>query len=352
MDKMKAIVIHKPGDVRIVEYDKPVPGPRDVVSRVVCSGICGTDLGIYSGKISFAKDGRVRYPARIGHEWSGVVDKVGSDVKGFKPGDRVVSDTSVSCGKCENCISGNFQKCVYGKPLGTVNAYEYGSFAEYIMIPDRHMHRLDDRISYEQGALIEPATIALSGIQSAGVNTGDTVLVTGTGAIGLAAVALAKTHGAKKVFIAGRRNNKLEIGLHLGADASINTIELNLADAVTKETNGECVDIIIETTGSCDIFDKSIDCLRTGGVVLLLGFYEDKFVPDFDLDRIVMRAINVKGPATPTSVRSVMDMMAKGKIDLSRLVTHIFPLEKGVEAFNNAYDKSGEKIKILIRMTD
>ena len=85
---------------------------------------------------------------------------------------------------------------------------------------------------------------------------------------------------------------------------------------------------------------------------MLIGFYEDKFNPDFDLDRIVMRAINVKGPDIPTSVRSVMGMMAEGKIDLSGLVTHIFPLEEGVGAFMSAEEKSGEKIKMLVRMTE
>lgn len=350
--KMKAIVVHAPGDVRLVEYDKPVPGPRDVVSRVVFSGICGTDLGILSGKISFVKDGRVRFPARIGHEWSGVVDSVGAEVTEFKPGDRVVSDTAVSCGVCENCLSGKHWKCRFGRPLGTINAYEYGSFAEYILIPERHMYHLDDRVSFEQGALIEPATIAVSGIQSAHVGAGDAVLVTGTGAIGLISAALAKIYLAGKVFIAGRKQWKLDIGLGLGADAAIDLTKENMADAINRETSGKGVTKIIETSGAGEMFDQALDCAGQGCEIALIGFYEDRLSPDFVLDRVVLKNLVIRGATGSRSVRMIMNMMADGRFDLSTLVTHKFSIGEGVRAFMTAGELSATKIKMLIRMTE
>ena len=349
---MKAIIIEKPGDVRMVELPKPVPGPGDVVSRVVYSGICGTDLGILSGKVSFAKDGTAKYPVRIGHEWSGVVESVGAGVTRFKPGDRVVSDNGVSCGNCPNCLNGDIYKCPNSRSLGTINTWDYGSFAEYILIPERHMFHLNDKVSLEQGALIEPATIGFAGVKSSKIDQDDTVLVTGTGAIGLSAAALAKEAGAGKVILAGRKQNKLDIGLKLGADIAVSTAAGDMVSAILRETGGRGVDKIIEASGSADLLDKSLDCAGNKCCVTLLGFYEDTFGSDFNIDRIVLKNLIIQGATGYPSVPKVMELMAKGVIDLTPLVTHIYPIENGIEAFNAVNEKKENKIKILVKMSD
>ena len=370
--KMKAMIIHGAGDIRLEEKDKPVPGPYDVVSKVSYSGICGTDLGIFNGKVSFAKDGGVKYPLSVGHEWSGIVDSVGSAVTKFKPGDRVVSDTGVSCGKCADCLAGNFNKCKYGKSLGTLNAHEYGTFAEYIMIPEWNMYHLDGRVSLEQGALIEPAVIALTGIQTAGIKAtgiqaaGDrltndnsnqacgSALVIGTGAIGLACVAFLKALGVKKVFVAGRKQGKLNAGLKLGADIAINTVSgpagEKMADAIMKETGGEGANIILEASGSCGMLDQALDCAASGAIINLIGFYEDKFSADFNLDRIVLKSLTINGSIPSNLIQTVMGMMAAGTIDLSELITHTIPIEECAGAFINSAAMSADKIKVLVKM--
>ncbi|MCL2814369.1 MAG: alcohol dehydrogenase catalytic domain-containing protein [Oscillospiraceae bacterium] len=347
---MKVIVVEKPGQVRLIQQPKPVPGPGDVVSKVAYSGICGTDLGILGGRVSFALDGRVKYPVHIGHEWSGVVDSVGEAVTRFAPGDRVVSDNGISCGECRTCLAGEIYSCKHGRSLGTINTWDYGSFSEYILIPERHMFHLDDRVSLEQGALIEPGTIALAGLRAVCIHRGDTVLVTGTGAVGLCAAAMAKASGAGRVIIAGRKQSKLETGKKVGADAAVNMAEDDLARAVSEETGGRGADVIIEASGSAEALDRALDCAGPKCRVALIGFYEDGPAGSFNFDRIVLNNLNIQGITGGPLVPDVMELMACEKIELTPLITHIFPLEKGIEAFTEARENSGEKIKILIQM--
>jgi len=349
---MKALIIEAPGVALFTERPKPEPGPRDVVSRVVYSGICGTDQGIFSGAVSFAKDGSVKFPVRAGHEWSGVVESIGADVSAFKPGDRVVSDTGVSCGECANCVNGDIYNCRNSRPLGTINSWYYGSFAEYILIPEWNMHHLDDRISLKQAALIEPATIGMAGVCAAGVEEGDSVLITGTGAVGLSAAAVAKAFGAKRVFIAGRKPFKLETGLKIGADTAINLTESESMSAIVmRETDGKGVSKIVETSGSAQVFDQVLDCAGRCCSVALVGFYEDKFNECFNLDRIVLKNMVIRGVTGMPLTRQVMELMANGTVDLNPLITSIFPAEKAVEVLTTAKKRSAENIKILIQMT-
>jgi L-iditol 2-dehydrogenase len=245
-------------------------------------------------------------------------------------------------------LAGDIYNCGNGKSLGTINTWPYGSFAEYILMPERHMFHLDDRISFEQAALIEPATIGYAGLNAAGIKKGDSVLVTGTGAVGLSAVSIAKSLGAGKVIIAGRKQNKLDIGLKLGADASVNTAEEDMLQAVMRETGGKRVDKIIEASGSADLLDKALDCAGFKCCVVLLGFYEGKISENFIIDRIVLNNLNIKGVTGLPCIPRIIELMSSGAVDLTPLVTHIVPLEKGVEAFS---EKSGDKIKILVRMT-
>ena len=348
---MKAFVIEAPGKIKMIETPKPLPGPYDVVSRVMYSGICGTDMGMLSGNISFVKDGRAKYPIRIGHEWSGIVDSVGLEVTKFKTGDRVVSDNWVSCGKCSYCNNGDIYNCPNGRSLGTIKTWDYGSFAEYILIPQRHMFLLDDSISLEQGALIEPATIGMAGVEAINTGKDDAVLVTGTGAVGLSAAALAKAAGAGKVFIAGRKHQKLETGLKNGADIAINMADDDLAKRIEDETEWKGVNKIIETTGSADVLDKAIDCAGNGCKIALVGFYEDKINTEFNLDRIVLNKLTITGVAGNPFVPQVMELMKNRAIDLTSLISRIYRLEDCIEAFTAANENSDARIKVLVRMT-
>ena len=145
---MKAFVIQEPGRVEMIETEKPVPSPDEAVIKVAYAGVCATDLAILSGDMSLVRNGSIRYPVRFGHEWSGVIESVGADVTDFKPGDRVISESGVTCGKCEFCREKQWSKCQNTWSLGTINCWD-GSFAEYMHMPVRHLHKIPDSISLQ-----------------------------------------------------------------------------------------------------------------------------------------------------------------------------------------------------------
>jgi 2-desacetyl-2-hydroxyethyl bacteriochlorophyllide A dehydrogenase len=348
---MKAIVIEGPGDARMREVAKPETGRDGVLAKVAYAGICGTDLAILSGDMSFIRDGSIRYPVRIGHEWSGVVEAVGPDVTRFRPGDRIISDTSVACGICGHCLRGEYALCGDVRSLGTINCWD-GAFAEYMLMPERHVYKLPDEISLEEGALFEPAGISLTGLKQCNLQPGSTVLIIGTGPIGLTAIPLAKAMGAGKVFISGRKPFKLAVALQMGADFAVNSVEEDLAGIIRRETDGKGVDAVIETSGNIHVINSCMDLVRSRGIIALIGFYE-KNHKDFNIDALVMKAATMKGIlgdfGTP---REVIDMRLKGNFSFKPLITHVFRLDEAIWAMKTAEERNDTKIKMLVKVSE
>ena len=179
---MKAARLIEPLRIKIMDIPTPEPGDRDVLIKVKYVGICGTDYSIYSGESSFVKDGSVRFPLTMGHEWSGVVVKTGKHVKKVKPDDRVVGDGTVSCGVCEACLKGDYNTCSDLRGVGTIKTWD-GAYAEYILMPERAVYKIPDGVSLEEAALVEPSANALYA-EEGRCKTHDSVLVIGTGPMG------------------------------------------------------------------------------------------------------------------------------------------------------------------------
>ena len=346
---MKAIVVQKPNELKLVEVDKPIPGPKDVLSRVCYSGICATDIAIYEGTLFNGDENMLRYPVRIGHEWSGIVEEVGSEVTAFKPGDIVVGDDSVPCGDCEFCLSGEYQLCPFGRSVGTVKDTWPGSFAEYMLMPSRMMFNIGQDIDLKEAALIEPAGIAFTGLKKGEIKPGDTVVIVGTGTIGLAAVGLARTFGASKVILVGRRDSKLEIGRQMGADILINSRNQKLPDAILPHTRmGLGADVVVETSGNVDAFKSCLSFIRNGGKLSVLGFYE-QLIPDFEIDRLVLSYIDIKGVAgTANTFPPIINMLKQNLIDLKPLISCVYPFSDYQKAFDKVIENDDRRIKILI----
>lgn len=348
---MKSIVVKAPGDIRYVEVDKPKPGPREVLTRVRYCGICGTDLEIFTGDSNLVRNGFINYPVRIGHEWSGVIEEVGSEVKNFKPGDRVAGGNSVTCGECKNCKDGNYGLCKNGLAVGTVGNCWNGAFAEYMIMPYWHMYKINDNVSLDEAALFEPASIALSGVRQSDITPESTVLITGTGAIGLSAVGLVKSMGAKKILLAGRKDFKLEIGKKMGADAVVNVTKENLKEFVMKETNNEGVNSLVETSGSVTFINESFDFLARRAVIALIGFY-DINLTDCNINKLVLRLYQIRGiDGTGGSIMEIAEMVSKGKLSLKPLITHRFNFDETIDTFKSAHKMNDQKIKMLVEVT-
>ena len=344
---MKTARIFGPNDLRIVDAPIASPQPREVLCKVVRAGVCGTDHAIYTGEFSFVKKGMVPFPMTPGHEWSGVVTEIGSEVNNFKVGDRVVGDTCVSCGTCYECLIGQYGHCKRMRCVGTINTWD-GAYAEYIVMPERHLFHLPDSVSFDNGAMVEPAATALYSVVLGEVKIGDTVLVLGSGPIGIIAAKLAKLCGASKVAIAARKDFKLQKALALGVDAAINTTNISLGEGVTKCFGEEGVDRIIEASGSIELFKESLNVINGGGVISVVAFYE-KMVDNFDIDKFVFSDIKIRAVAGSLGMyKPVLRLMASGMLDLSSIITSRHTLAEVPDVLKNMAATNETKIKPMI----
>jgi len=346
---MRAFQIDGPGVVSEISVPVPEIAEDEVLIRIAYSGICATDYEILDGEMALIREGKIRYPVRFGHEWSGVIEKVGSMVKKFNVGDHVLSDSGISCGKCAACQEGRYSACRNKRSVGTVKCWD-GSFAEYMHIPERNLYKLPDDMDMMNAALIEPTCIALSGLRRGGNLEGKTILIVGTGAIGMTAVAISRHYKPGKIILAGRTDSKLEIGKKLGADAAINVRNEDLVEAVLRETDGQGADMVLETSGNPGAVNQCVLSTRYGGTASFIGFYENS-VDAFPIDVLVSRKISIHGVmgdfGIPAEVIRIID---EEKIDLTPIITHLISMDELPKALLQPSEFEGNRIKIMVKV--
>ncbi len=238
---MKAGVVHAKNDIRFEDIEKPKAEPGKVVVKVKYTGICGSDVPRVNG------DACHYYPNVLGHEFSGVVDEVGEGVTKLKKGDKVAGIPLVPCMKCDDCLKGNYSLC---KHYSFIGSREFGSFAEYVQVPEINAMKFDDTVSFEKAALFEPATIALHGLRRVDYKGGKNVAILGGGTIGLLTMQWAKIFGAKSVTVFDILDDRLELAKRVGADYGVNSGKEGYMDEVNKITDGKGFDYVYETAGN------------------------------------------------------------------------------------------------------
>ena len=239
--KMKAGVVHAREDLRYEDIEKPVPGEGQVLVKVKYTGICGSDIPRVNG------DACHYFPNVLGHEFSGIIEEVGEKTVRMKPGTRVAGLPLVPCMKCEDCQKGDYSLC---KNYSFVGSRQFGSFAEYVVVPENNVVPIGDNVSYEMGALFEPATVALHGLFRTPYQGGKNVAILGGGTIGLLLMQWAKIFGAKQAVVFDIADNRLELAKQLGADAGINTLEKDYMQKAKDLTGGRGYDYVFETAGN------------------------------------------------------------------------------------------------------
>lgn len=237
---MKAGVLHAKDDIRYEEYPSPVIGDGEVLVKVRATGICGSDIPRVLG------DGAHFFPIVLGHEFSGDVVEVGKNVKGIKVGDKVAGAPLLPCMKCEDCQKGNYSLC---KHYSFIGSREQGSFAEYVKVPEKNAVKFDPSISYEQGALFEPSTVGLHGLNCVDYKGGGDVAILGGGNIGLFTAQWARIFGAKRVFVFDIDDDRLKLAKDLGVDVTINTKTEDVMSKVNEYTSGRGFEYVYETAG-------------------------------------------------------------------------------------------------------
>ena len=344
--KTRCGIITGPYRVEIETQPLPTPPAGWVMAQVEAMGICGTDVEIYTGYLSYFKTGLMRYPVIPGHEWVGRVASVGSGVSDFTVGDRITGETHIGCGECETCLSGKYNACSRMVRVGIGGLP--GACADYIMLPAKALHHLPEDLPALRAILLEPATVVHQALIKAGFQGGERVVIYGPGTLGLLAVSIAGALGAAEVILVGTRDNRLQVGKELGAAATINIrSHPEMADAL-KET----ADIVLEATGSPDGFTAGLAALRKGGHLSVVSLYKSP-VPALDLNRLVTANLRICGSlGAPGIWEKTIRLMSHGRICTTGIVTHTFSLDRVAEAMDTAHTRAGGAIKVALKMTD
>ena len=238
---MKAGVVHAKNDIRFEDIPKPAPKAGEVLIKVKYTGICGSDVPRVNG------DACHFFPNVLGHEFSGTVEQAGGSVTTLKIGDRVAGVPLVPCMKCEDCQRGDYSLC---KHYSFIGSRQFGSFAEYVVVPEKNAVRFDDSVSFEQGASFEPATVALHGLERVPFKGGKTVAILGGGTIGMFVMQWAKIFGAKEAVVFDIADERLALAKRLGATAGINTLQDGYMEEALALTDGRSFDYVFETAGN------------------------------------------------------------------------------------------------------
>jgi L-iditol 2-dehydrogenase len=337
---MQALFIDGPKKVRF--EDVPIPSilSHEVLIRVHCVGVCATDLEIYDGSMIYFQTGQATFPIIPGHEWSGEIIEIGEDVEGLCIGDRVVGETTISCGHCGYCAKGRYNLCPYRVENGVIG--KHGACAEYMAFPAHAIHRFDRSISYEEAALIETSAVAYRGVEKLKITPEDHVLVIGAGPVGLLSVQMAKVFGASKVTLIDLRENRLEMGRRLGADETIDLTKLEQNEPTESFT------AIIEATGNPSGVESVFSYAAPAARVCMLGLCGGRKA-QLNVDKLVTYDMEIHGSlGSPGVWNTVIKLLESGKLKTKELITHRFPMGDIEQAFVAMEAKDPSVIKILL----
>jgi L-iditol 2-dehydrogenase len=340
---MKQVELHAPGEIRLLEVEKPKAGSGEVLMSIARAGICGSDLHAYHGRHPY-----IQLPVVPGHEFSGTIIELGKGVTQFKVGQRVTVEPSLVCGTCYNCKHGRYNICNHLKVIGCQTT---GAFAEYLAVPANKVLALPDTMTWEQAAMIEPLAVGVHAGRIGRIQPGEKVLVMGAGTIGLMAMEAAKILGAESVMITDLLQDRLDLAAKLGADFTINPKTQNLDDEIQKVFGPDGADVIMECVGSAVTARDAIRLARKGTRIVVAGVFEEP-VP-VDLGLVQDHELQLLGTLMYLNddFPFAMDAICSGKARVEPLITHRFPLEEAAKAFAVA-DSRKEAIKVMLVVKD
>jgi L-iditol 2-dehydrogenase len=341
---MNALLLSQYKHLELATLPVPVPEPSDVLVKVAACGICGSDVHGYDGT-----SGRRIPPLVMGHEAAGTIAAVGSQVNGFTVGDRVTFDSTVYCGACAFCRKGEINLCDNRQVVG-VSCGDYsraGAFAEYVTVPARIVYKLPENLGFAEAAMLEAVSVALHAVAVSKLEGGETALVIGAGMIGLLTLQAARAAGCSRVFVADIDATRLKSASELGADETILASGAELTRAILQLTEGRGVDVVLEAVGRNETIAASIDCVRKGGTVTLIGNITPQV--NLPLQKVVSRQIRLQGScASCGEYPEAMELMAAGKIRVDSLITAVAPLRDGPAWFDRLHSGEPNLMKIVL----
>lgn len=337
---MKAVVIEKPGKVYMTEKKMPEPPAGWARIKVKAAAVCATDLEVLDGNIP------ANYPLTPGHEWSGIVDAVGSEKDSAWVGKRVIGSNDVVCNECDACRSGNWRYCSQFEEIGFRRD---GAYAEYVLIPVYGLCELPDHLEYEPAALCEPLGVALGTLEKAQAKFGQTLLIMGAGSIGLCMLVAAKAMGMSKIVVCATTEKRLKLAKEMGAYATIATKEVDLETEIRRlHPNG--TDVVIDCTGIESCIQSSLRIAKKGGMVALAGYGRGKNMT-IRMDDIHINNLRVVGAGNNWNKHKMaVQLMSDGIVDLRPMVTNTMPLDDFETALDMARNRPEGFVKAVFQL--
>ena len=341
---MKAAVMHQIRQIQIEEVPVPEIGSDEVLIQVMAVGICGSDLHYYShGKIGKYI---VDKPFILGHECSGDIAAIGSNVRDLKVGDRVAVEPGVTCGRCDACKQGRYNLCPDVEFLATP-PFD-GAFVQYFKVRQDFVFKIPDALSYEEAALIEPFSVGIHAAARTKLEPGSTVAIMGMGPVGLMAVAAAKAYGAAVIIVTDLESLRLEAAREMGATHMINIREKDPLEAISEITEGKGVDVAWETAGNPKALQSALRSLRRGGKLAIVGLPAQDEIP-LNVPFIADNEVDIYGIFRyANTYPKGVHFLSSGIVDANKLVTDKYPLEQTQEAMERALNFKNECLKVVV----
>jgi 2-desacetyl-2-hydroxyethyl bacteriochlorophyllide A dehydrogenase len=333
---MKSLIAFGNGKIDIIESEIPTLESDEVLVAPIITGVCGTDLEIIKGKIDPAF---VSYPIVIGHEWCGRVVRSESSTNGLKVGDRVVAEGIIPCGHCFECLKGDTNRCTTYSEIGFTLP---GAASELIKVPGFLIHKIEDFVSNESAALVEPTAVVTQGILKASPKPGAKVLIIGDGTIALIAARLVRNWNPSAVHMLGLKSDQTVLSSLAGVDRFF------------TDTPQERYDLIIEAAGSSSRITESVQLLVRGGKLLLLGFTGPEAKTLISIDDLVNGDLSIVASFgySRSAWRETVSLLNSGALDLTFLVTHRFPLEEFNQAISALESGAAPRGKIVFEIAN
>jgi D-arabinitol dehydrogenase (NADP+) len=337
---MKAIVYDAPRQFKYKDVPEPKIESDDVLVRIDACGLCGTDLHIHEGEFA------PRFPLIPGHEFTGELVALGSDVKDLQEGQRVVGNSNESCGKCFYCLRGDFLLCLNLRAYGVT---QDGGFAQYLRIKADRIFGIGN-LSPREAVMVEPTSCAVHGMEVLAMKPGSDVLLFGAGPTGQVLAQLLKLNGAGRLVVAAPPGPKLELAGRLAADEIVEIDRKNPDKHRNRlrELNPTGFDYIVEATGSAAVCEDALQFVRRGGTLLVYGVYPEKDMVRFNPFDLFRREITIKGSfAQIDAFPRALAYLESGKIKVNEIVTDEYALEDWPKVLEQAWARKGIKIAVI-----
>lgn len=343
-ETMNISILNKPFDMELKEVTVPQLGANDVLVKVMAVGVCGSDVHYYEhGRVG---EFIVEKPLILGHECSGIVADVGSDVTKFKVGDRVAIEPGVPCGECEYCKSGKYNLCPDVEFLATPPID--GAFSQYIKHPEGFLFHIPEDLSYEEATLNEPFSVGVQACKRANVQPGSTVVIMGMGPVGLMAVVAAKAFGATKIIVSDLEQIRLDEALKLGATHAINIKNEDVTMRINEITQEKGADYAFETAGNPIALQNALSSLNNGGTLAIVGLPQQEN-NELNIPFIANHEINIVGIFRYANTYKMgLDMLSSTMANLNSMFTDTYDLKEAKAAMEQARTNKSGSLKVLV----